>query len=132
MNTWLFSRLEHVDNLIPPHEVDDCSKLHELQSNLRSFGWIGPPIIIIGQQALTGTHRIAAAKSSGISHIPVIEYNALGSNHTHELPTDPTRENLKAMLNLLSPIIRDKYDACVSDTNADNASTETPLASSGD
>ena len=94
MNTWLFSRLVFVDKIIPPHEVDNFLKLNELKSSFVKLGWIGPPLIVSGDQALTGTHRIAAAKQARIRLIPVVELRALCNNDPIDVPTNPTREEL--------------------------------------
>ena len=80
MDTWLFSRLEFIDNLHPPHDVDDTQKVQTLRYSLQTDGWIGPPLLIIGTQALTGTHRLAAAKSAGIRLVPVIELSSLAGD----------------------------------------------------
>ena len=80
MDTWLFSRLEYIEKLIPPHDVDDVQKVETLGSSLQTNGWIGPPLLIVGTQALTGTHRLAAAKSAGIRLVPVIELSSLAGD----------------------------------------------------
>lgn len=44
----------------PPHEVTDRAKLAALTEDMATHGWRGAPIVVDGEQALTGSHRIAA------------------------------------------------------------------------
>ena len=57
-----------------PHEVRDEKKLNDLTESMAKNGWQGPPILAYYDgdmlQAVTGSHRIAAAETSGIE-IPV-------------------------------------------------------------
>jgi len=59
----------------PPHEVRDKEKLVDLVSKMEKDGWQGRPILAVdlgqGPEALTGSHRIAAARIAGIE-VPVI------------------------------------------------------------
>ena len=60
-------------NIIPLHEVRDEEKLNNLIESMKENGWTGRPIVVldIGDiQALTGSHRYAAAKIAGIEEIP--------------------------------------------------------------
>ena len=63
-------------NLItPPHAVRDEAKLADLVASMRRAGWVDRPILIVDcgtWQALTGSHRLAAAIVAGID-VPVIE-----------------------------------------------------------
>lgn len=60
--------------ILPPHEVEDEEKLAMLIDSMSKNGWVGNPIAaynsFCGIQALTGSHRIAAAKELDID-IPV-------------------------------------------------------------
>ena len=51
----------------PLHGVRDKTKLNNIIESMKKDGWIGRPILIAmgcnGLQALTGSHRLAAAKS---------------------------------------------------------------------
>lgn len=44
----------------PPREVTDRAKLAALTADMATHGWRGAPIVVDGEQALTGSHRIAA------------------------------------------------------------------------
>ena len=44
----------------PPHEVTNQVKLNDLVEDMASRGWVGPPVVVHGEWALTGSHRIAA------------------------------------------------------------------------
>lgn len=59
----------------PPHSARDKVKLSALIDEMKSGGWQGRPVLAIqsdngAAQAITGSHRIAAAKKSGVE-IPV-------------------------------------------------------------
>lgn len=43
----------------PPHEIRDPEKLQSMIDTLRNGGTL-PPVVVCGDQALTGSHRIAA------------------------------------------------------------------------
>lgn len=44
----------------PLHEVTDQWKVAILVRDMAAHGWRGAPIVVAGEQALTGTHRLAA------------------------------------------------------------------------
>jgi hypothetical protein len=60
----------------PPHDVRDQKKLNNLVESMKSNGWQGRPILAYdigrGPEALTGSHRIVAARKSGLEEIPVV------------------------------------------------------------
>jgi len=114
MDTWLFSRLEYIDKLLPPHDVDDVQKVQTLGSSLQAEGWIGPPLLVAGNQALTGTHRLAAAKSAGIRLVPVIELSSLAGVADGILSANLTREEIKNIINSLPESIKEQYAASIS------------------
>ncbi len=62
-------------NLIEVHGVKDKSKLDHLVDDMKKNGWRGDPLLVFddgnGTYALNGSHRIAAARQTGID-IPVI------------------------------------------------------------
>ena len=64
----------------PIHGVRDNEKLNLLVESMEEKGWTGRPIPvyegIYGKMALTGSHRIAAAKKAGID-IPIYEIDGL-------------------------------------------------------
>lgn len=59
----------------PPHEVRDKKKLADLVKKMQANGWQGRPVLTVdlgrGPEALTGSHRIRAAKQAGID-VPTI------------------------------------------------------------
>lgn len=55
--------------LDPMHEAIDADKLMELIAAMEMHGWVGAPVVCHGEQALTGSHRMAAAREAG--HVPV-------------------------------------------------------------
>src|SRR5258706_890003 len=59
----------------PPHQVTDSAHFNDLVSSMKENGWQGRPILAIdlgnGIEALTGSHRIAAAQEADLDKIPV-------------------------------------------------------------
>ena len=45
----------------PLHEVRDAEKLAGLMDSMTASGWVGAPVVVDGDWAITGAHRIAAA-----------------------------------------------------------------------
>lgn len=75
-----FEADDFVDHINPPHQVKDHAKLQMLIDNMDENGWIGRPILAYqdasgGIYALTGSHRIAAARELEIE-IPVMYVDA--------------------------------------------------------
>ncbi len=64
-----------IGSIIPLHEPRDAAKLAALTESMVEHGWTGRPILAIdngnGYIALTGSHRIAAARAAGLDEIPV-------------------------------------------------------------
>lgn len=56
--------------LKPRHEVTDPDKANRLAADMRKNGWQGRPVLVWGDKALTGVHRIEAAWQAGIG-VPV-------------------------------------------------------------
>ncbi len=60
----------------PLHEVRDLNKFNEILTSMKKSGWIGRPLLLAegcnGLQALTGSHRLAAAKSLGMDALTYI------------------------------------------------------------
>jgi hypothetical protein len=46
----------------PLHENIDSDKVHALATSMTERGWVGAPIVVDGDRALTGTHRLAAVR----------------------------------------------------------------------
>jgi hypothetical protein len=59
----------HPDAINPPHDVRDSDKLATLRDSLATNGWVGRAIPVYDNgtlQALTGSHRIAAAREADV------------------------------------------------------------------
>jgi hypothetical protein len=59
-----------------PHDADDEVKLEQLADAMRRDGWVGAPVVVIEREdadplAVTGSHRIAAAREVGID-VPTV------------------------------------------------------------
>jgi ParB-like chromosome segregation protein Spo0J len=53
--------------LTQPHEMTDPAKVASLAADMTANGWTGRPVLASASgQALTGSHRIAAAEIAGI------------------------------------------------------------------
>lgn len=46
----------------PMHEVTDPAKVLEIAADMAAHGWRGAPLLVDGDDALTGTHRLAAIR----------------------------------------------------------------------
>lgn len=70
------------EDLIPVNGVDDAEKLSQLVASMTAHGWNGAPIVAdLGiAQALTGSHRLAAAEAAGIE-APVVDIRDLCADH---------------------------------------------------
>lgn len=44
----------------PQHDSLDRHKVDQLKSDMRQRGWQGPPVVVDGELAVTGTHRLKA------------------------------------------------------------------------
>ena len=60
--------------VLPPHEVRDVANKAAILSSMAEHGWRGRPVLVAegpnGTQAITGSHRVAAAKELGLD-VPV-------------------------------------------------------------
>lgn len=105
--------------LIPYHEPRDPAKLAALAESMGRDGWVGPPVVVDGEQALTGSHRIAAWRSLGRpdSEIPTIELSevfveaGLNMQECHEFWGRPTIDDsgFAQFIGELPRGIREKY-----------------------
>lgn len=72
----------------PPHEVRDPQKLEKIKESMVSAGFEGRPILAFdigrGAEALTGSHRIRAARQAGLDKIPVVMISDDIANYTDE------------------------------------------------
>jgi hypothetical protein len=82
------SDLIQAKRITPPHEVRDNKKLDSLVASMKKNGWQGRPILAFdvgnGLEALTGTHRLAAAKQAGIEDVPVLKISDDIGNYADE------------------------------------------------
>lgn len=62
----------HEGGINPLHEVADQSKFEALKTSMDEDGWIGAPLVVDGDQALTGSHRYWAAIET-FTEIPRID-----------------------------------------------------------
>jgi hypothetical protein len=69
------------ESIVPPHGVRDKEKLLSLTKSMKDSGWQGRPIITYdvgrGEEALTGSHRIEAAKKANID-VPIYKIENAG------------------------------------------------------
>ncbi|APU88970.1 hypothetical protein Rctr197k_173 [Virus Rctr197k] len=78
----------------PPHSVKNEGKFNQLVESMQLSGWNGRPVLVYRSggalQALTGSHRIAAARTAGLPRIPVvfIEDNDFTTNALYTLLDD--------------------------------------------
>lgn len=61
--------------MTPLHAVTDPTKVAAIRASLERNGWAGAPLVVDGDQLLTGVHRYAAAKSLDWTdaEIPTVE-----------------------------------------------------------
>lgn len=65
----------------PWHEVQDEAKLVALVESMTSAGWLGAAVVVVERAdgdpvAVTGSHRIAAARLAGIE-VPIVSVDDL-------------------------------------------------------
>lgn len=62
--------------VMPPHEVRDRAKLATIVADMEARGWQGRPLLLVacaeGWQAVTGSHRLAAAQEAGLATVPAL------------------------------------------------------------
>lgn len=103
------------DRIQPLHEVQDEQKLANLVESMSADGWVGAPIVVVPGQdfgwgsgdpcAITGSHRIAAARIAGID-VEVIEIDELlaeqGTNlaELDDMYGDPNGDHYEAITRL--------------------------------
>lgn len=60
----------------PPHAPREKDKLAEITDSMKEVGWNGRPLVVVDMedyyQAVTGSHRLAAAKKAGLETVPVV------------------------------------------------------------
>lgn len=67
-------------NILAPHAVNDSTKVEQIAASLERDGWQGRSVLVLQvadyYQALTGTHRLAAAQAAGLEDVPCVEVDA--------------------------------------------------------
>lgn len=63
-------------SITPRHEVRDVAHRDAIAASMSEDGWIGRPLVVVdsgdGYLALTGSHRLAAARLAGLDEVPVL------------------------------------------------------------
>ena len=63
-------------SIFPPHSVRDTEKFEALKSAFETSGWEGRPLLVVEYgdvfQALTGSHRWAAADAAEMEEVPCV------------------------------------------------------------
>ena len=78
-------------SLTPPNAIDEkrIGEVQKMSEKMESDGWTGRPLLVINDEAITGSHRIAAARKAKID-IPVIEISdETGNQINNWLKTNP-------------------------------------------
>lgn len=80
--------------ITPVHEVRDTVKYESLVASMEEGGWEGAPLVVDGDQALTGSHRYWAALAT-YTEIPRIQiedvcdlFDVDWTAHREELPSE--------------------------------------------
>lgn len=115
--------------ITPPHEVRDAAKLAQLVESMRRDGWTGRPVVIVDTgtwQAITGSHRIEAARILGID-VPTVEADeSLWEEYTQRGLDDTDRLRIATAagdVNVVA-LIRDEIRANqIADSIADRITT---------
>lgn len=63
-------------DLLAWNDVADAEKIAGLIASMEADGWTGAPVVVDGDQAVTGSHRIAAACKVGLD-IPTVSIRDL-------------------------------------------------------
>lgn len=56
----------------PINDVDH-EKVNAIAASMQKDGWTGDPLVVTGEQALTGSHRLHGAWKANLPKIPVVE-----------------------------------------------------------
>jgi len=71
----MYLKTVRISKIIPFHEVRDQDKFEKLTADMEENGWKGRPLLVIGceggYRALTGSHRLSAARKAGLEEVPV-------------------------------------------------------------
>lgn len=69
IDAWTDTRASGIS---PVHEATDAEKYTALVASMTEYGWHGAPLVVDGDQALTGAHRFSAAQATN-TEIPCIQ-----------------------------------------------------------
>jgi uncharacterized ParB-like nuclease family protein len=90
------SQLISLSEINPPHDVRDCEKFDALVSSMEADGWQGRPLLVIRKngefQAITGSHRYAAACEAGMEEVPCVVIDREKWNALHGKSTLPLQD----------------------------------------
>ncbi len=99
--------------MIPLHAVADQAKVEGIAASLESNGWQGAPLVVDGENLLTGVHRYAAAQSlDWVDYeIPTIEISDIFAANGLDWAQMMEEENgdLEYVLRQLPQAVLDKY-----------------------
>lgn len=79
----MYLKTVRISSIVQFHEVRDLKKYQKLKADMEKNGWNGRPLLVVEYEgkyiALTGSHRLSAAKSAGLKEIPVacLEYGTM-------------------------------------------------------
>lgn len=77
----LMTKTLTAQDIVPIHGVRDTDKLAALIADMQVNGWVGAPIVMLDSyQALTGSHRLAAAEATD-TDIPTVALDDLLAEH---------------------------------------------------
>lgn len=65
-----------VQKIVPVNDVVDKEKYQQLLESMERGGWQGRPLVVVDRgdhyQALTGSHRLAAAVAASLEYVPAV------------------------------------------------------------
>lgn len=68
----------------PPNKITDYSLVDALVASMQTNGWMGVPVVVHGDMAVTGSHRMIAAEIAGIDY-PTIELSEIFEANGYDL-----------------------------------------------
>lgn len=102
-----------ISKIVPFHEVRNQEKFEKLTADMEEHGWNGRPLLVIDckgeYRALTGSHRLSAARKAGLEEVPVacVEHGTMFDDCN--ITTDDLKtRNLKNPMDIYR--ILEKYD----------------------
>lgn len=99
--------------MIAYHEVRDAEKLQSLIASMESNGWQGAPLVAIGDELITGSHRYAAWREVFDTDygLPVVQLADIFEESGLDLDATMEEENYELVwvLEALSHEVREEY-----------------------